>query len=90
MKKLIVICTALTVISLPAEISLDAVGHVYTDKETPTARGGSPGASWTLADWRGRSVGEPGTWRADGTAALPRLPTGYYHLKSGKIGRAHV
>ena len=77
MKKLIVVCTVLTVISLPAAISLDAVGHVFTDKETPTARGGAPGASWTLTDWRGRPVGESGTWRADGTAELPQLPAGY-------------
>ena len=84
MKKLVAACTVLTVISLPAAISLDAVGHVFTDKETPTARGGAPGAAWALTDWRGRPVGESGTWRADGTAELPRLPTGYYHLRSGK------
>ena len=70
--------------SLWAAVSLDAAGHVYTDKETPSARGGIPGATWTITDWRGRPVGEPGTWRADGTVALPQLPTGYYHLKSGQ------
>ena len=83
MRKLLSACAALTALSLPAAITLDATGHVYTDKETPSARGGTPGAAWTLTDWRGRPVGEPGTWRADGTAALPKLPTGYYHLKSG-------
>ena len=69
--------------SLPAALSLDATGHVYTDKETPSAHGGVPGASWTLTDWRGRPVDGSGTFGADGTAALPKLPTGYYHLKSG-------
>ena len=61
MKKLLVISTVLTVISLPAAISLDAVGHVYTDKDTPSEHGGTPGASWTLTDWRGHPVGEPCT-----------------------------
>ena len=83
MKTTLSCCAALAALSLPAALSLDAPGHVYTDKETPTARGGAPGAPWTLTDWRGRAVGDPGTWRADGTAALPQLPTGYYHLKSG-------
>ena len=83
MKKTLACCAALAALSLPAAISLDAPGHVYTDKETPTARGGAPGASWTITDWRGRAIGESGTWRADGSAALPQLPTGYYHLKSG-------
>jgi len=83
MKNLLVCCAALSAISLPAAISLDAVGHVYTDKETPFARGGAPRTSWTLTDWRGRPVGESGTWNADGTSPLPTLPTGYYHLKSG-------
>lgn len=66
-----------------AAVSLDAPGHVYTDKETPTARGGVPGAPWTLTDWRGRAVPHCGTFGADGSADLPQLPTGYYHLKSG-------
>ena len=83
MKKTLACCAALAAFSLPAAISLDAPGHVYTDKETPTARGGAPGATWTITDWRGRAVGEPGKWSADGTSALPQLPTGYYHLKSG-------
>jgi len=83
-KELVAVCAVLAAISLPAAISLDAVGHVYTDKETPTARGGVPGGAWVLTDWRGRPMGEPGMWRADGTAALPLLPTGYYHLTSGK------
>ena len=56
MKNLLACCAALAALSLPAAISLDATGHVYTDKETPSARGGAPGASWTLTDWRGRAV----------------------------------
>ena len=78
MKNLLACCAAFAALSLPAAISLDATGHVYTDKETPFARGGAPGASWTLTDWRGNPVGESGTWRADGTTPLPKLPTGYY------------
>jgi len=84
--KIAVATSAILIAARPlfAAISLDAAGHVYTDKETPSARGGIPGATWTITDWRGRPVGESGTWRADGTAALPQLPTGYYHLKSGQ------
>ena len=95
MKTTLTCCAALAALSLPAAFSLDAPGHVYTDKETPTARGGAPGASWTITDWRGRAVdgggplgeralpGGSGVWEKDGTAKLPQLPTGYYHLKSG-------
>ena len=83
MKTTLACCAALAALSLPASISLDAPGHVYTDKETPSARNGAPGASWTITDWRGRPVGESGAFDAAGTTALPQLPTGYYHLKSG-------
>ena len=83
MKTTLACCAVLAALSLPAALSLDAPGHVYTDKETPSARGGASGASWTITDWRGRPVGGPGTFAADGTATLPQLPTGYYHLKSG-------
>ena len=83
MKMTLTCCAALAALSLPAALSLDAPGHVYTDKETPSARGGARGAAWTITDWRGRAVGKPGTFGADGTAALPKLSTGYYHLKSG-------
>ena len=69
--------------SLSAAICLDAPGHVYTDKETPTARGGAPGTKFALTDWRGRPVGHYGAFGADGSATLPALPTGYYHIKSG-------
>ena len=80
MKTTLACCAALAALSLPAALSLDAPGHVYTDKETPTARGGAPGASWTITDWRGRAVDGSGVWETDGTAQLPQLPTGYYHL----------
>lgn len=69
--------------SLPAVVTFDAPGHVYTDKETPVARGGSVGAKFAIHDWRGRPTGHGGTFNADGTASLPKMPTGYYHLKSG-------
>ena len=83
MRTTLVCCAALAALSLPAAISLGAPGHVYTDAEAPAAHGGAPGATWALVDWRGRPVGASGTFGADGTATLPRLPTGYYHLKSG-------
>ncbi len=71
---------------LHAAITLDAPGHVYTDREKPTARGGVAGAAYELTDWRGRAVeahGATGVFGEDGTATFPRLRTGYYHLKSG-------
>ena len=71
---------------LQAAIRLDAPGHVYTDWERPTASGGVPGAAYELTDWRGRPVDSPGATGAfneNGVAALPQLPTGYFHLKSG-------
>ena len=74
-------CAATAVALSP--ISFDAPGHVYTDEEAPVARGGKPGESFSLVDWRGRPVGPSGTWRADGTAVLPCMPTGYYRLISG-------
>ena len=82
-RKVLLICYVLVVTgSLPAAISLDAPGHVYADNETPIARGGVSGSSYTLTDWRGRAVGRPAVWGECGTAVLPRLPVGYYHLKS--------
>jgi hypothetical protein len=69
-------------VSLHASITFDAPGHVFVEKLRPVARGGMSGENFTLTDWRGRSVGHIGTWREDGTAVLPELPTGYYHLKS--------
>ena len=76
---------ALSVSTLPlsAAISFDAPGHVYTDKESPTAHGGTSNAKFAILDWRGRPTGHDGNFGADGTASLPKMPTGYYHLKSG-------
>jgi len=61
-----VCCAVFASIRILAAISLDAPGHVYTDKETPTAHGGVPGASWNIVDWRGRDVGVSGVFGADG------------------------
>ena len=84
MKRYLLACGAvLSVLPLSAAITLDAPGHVYTDKATTVARGGVAGTSYTITDWRGRPVGNPASWCADGTAVLSNLPTGYYHLKSG-------
>ena len=95
MKKYLFACGAvLAALPICAAITLDAPGHVYTDKETTVARGGVANTPWTITDWRGRTLSEgrdrarpsrlaSGVWEADGTAVLPKLPTGYYHLKSG-------
>ena len=64
-------------------VSFDAPGHVYVEGAAPLARGGEPGAAYAVVDWRGRPIVDSGTWREDGTAALPRLPTGYYRIKGG-------
>lgn len=60
-------------------LSLDAPGHVYTDRERVTARGGAAGEAWTLTDWRGRALAS-GTFAADGRAALGKRPVGYYRV----------
>ena len=50
----------LAALSLPAAISFDAPGHVYVEGAKPVARGGVPGATCALTDWRGRPVDMPG------------------------------
>lgn len=83
MKKLhLTLAVAALTATVHAKIAVDAPGHVYTEKEAPSAQGGTPGAAWTLTDWRGRTVAS-GTWSADGRAKWDALPTGYYHVKSG-------
>lgn len=83
MKKLqLTLAVAALTAAVHAKIAVDAPGHVYTEKEAPSAQGGTPGAAWTLTDWRGRTVAS-GTWSADGRAKWDVLPTGYYHVKSG-------
>ena len=74
----------LSVLALPlsAAVTFDAPGHVYTEKEKPTARGGAVGAKFVIADWRGRLTGQGGTFGMDGSVTLSQMPTGYYHLKS--------
>ncbi len=62
-------------------IVLDAPGHATTEGTAITARGGEPGAPWRLVDWRGREVeGAVGAFDAEGNAALPPLPAGYYRM----------
>ena len=82
----VIAVAALTVSKLPllAAVTFDAPGHVYTEKGTPTARGGMAGARFAIFNWRGRPTGHNGTFGENGTASLPKLPTGYYHLKSGE------
>jgi len=85
MKGCLFFYAAVTALMLPASIVFNAPGHVYTDMETPTACGGVPGTTYRLSDWRGRPVGISAVWDADGSAILPKLPTGYYHLNSGDM-----
>ena len=66
--------------SAPPRVVLDAPGHVVVEGEPAVARGGVPGAVWTLLDWRGRPTGETGTFDGDGTACIPAPPTGFYRL----------
>ena len=40
----------------------------------------TPGAAWTLLDWRGRETGVSGEFDRDGNATLPPLPCGYYMM----------
>lgn len=82
MKNILIPVLASCALTLQARITIDAPGHVYTEKEVPSARGGAAGQAWQLTDWRGRSL-RSGTWKADGTAVLPLLGCGYYHVKSG-------
>ena len=77
-----VVVVSTLALPLQAVVTLDAPGHVYTDKETPIARGGAVGAKFVITDWRGRLTGHGGVFGMDGVATLSQMPTGYYHLKS--------
>ncbi|MGN0852821.1 MAG: hypothetical protein ACI4Q3_05545 [Kiritimatiellia bacterium] len=81
-KSISAVAAAICALGLQARIAVDAPGHVYTEKETPSARGGSAGRPWQLADWLG-NVRESGVWAADGTAVFKAPGVGYYHVKSG-------
>ena len=77
-----VVVLSTSALPLSAVVTLDAPGHVYTDRETPVVRGGAAGAKFSIADWRGRLTGRGGTFGMDGAAMLPQMPVGYYHLRS--------
>jgi len=66
----------------PAAVVLDAPGHVAVEGAAVMARGGEPGATWRLLDWRGRDTGVAGAFDENGLATLPPLPSGYYRLGS--------
>ena len=66
-----------------AAVVLDAPGHAAVEGAAVKARGGDPGAAWTLIDWRGRPTGVVGVFGEDGTAELPPLPAGYYRMVAG-------
>ena len=68
-----------------AAIVFDAPGHAASEGMAIMARGGEPGAQWCLVDWRGREVGgAAGAFDAEGNAALPPLPAGYYRMVSAR------
>lgn len=67
-------------------VVLDAPGHVCVAGSGVAARGGAPGAAWTLLDWRGRAAGAAGVFDERGEAALPLLPSGYYRMVAGADG----
>lgn len=71
---------AMPAASVHASVLFDAPGHVAVERSSITAKGGVPGSSWTLLDWRSRSTGVSGAFDAAGNATLPPLPTGYYRL----------
>ena len=83
MKKTVVLsCAAAVALSASAKLVVEAPGHVYTDREAPSVRGGTPGAAWRLTDWLGVELGT-GAFDAAGAARLPRQTTGYFHVVSG-------
>ncbi len=91
MKRLRILCGILCAlcVELPASagIVLDAPGHVVVEGEMATARGGEPGAAFTIVDWLGRAVdGAGGVFGNDGAAALPPLPAGYYRIVAADAG----
>ncbi len=67
-----------------AAVVLDAPGHAAVEGAAVKARGGEPGAAWTLVDWRGLPTGVGGVFGEDGTAELPPLPAGYYRMVAGE------
>ena len=68
-----------------AAIVFDAPGHAAPEGTAIIARGGKPGAQWRLVDWRGREVEDAaGAFDAEGNAALPPLPAGYYRMVSAR------
>ena len=79
----IVTAVALATASANA-VTMDAPGHVAVEGSAVTARGGEPGAAWTLVDWRGRPTGVGGVFGEDGAAVLPPLPCGYYRMVSAR------
>lgn len=81
MKTVFLMATLSAAIATQAKLTLDAPGHVYTERERPTVQGGTRGTPWTLTDWQGRVL-STGTFSLSGQAALARQPTGYYHVKS--------
>ena len=63
-----------------AAVIFDAPGHVAVERTSVVAKGGVPGASWKLLDWRNRPTNVSGTFDAAGKATLPPLSSGYYRL----------
>lgn len=92
MRPLIVVVVALTVCvgagTACAAVSIDAPGHVCIEGSVVTLRGGEANAEFSLATWRGRRAVRTFAFGGDGTATLPKLPTGYYHVFTGGVSVA--
>ena len=79
-----ILLAALSAAAGAVGVTLDAPGHVAVEGLAVTAREGAPGAAYQIVDWRGKTLdlpGAAGAFKADGTAALPPLPCGYYRLE---------
>ncbi len=76
----VALALALATAGVGAAVTLDAPGHVAVESATVAARGGEPGAAWSIADWRDRDTGVSGVFDKDGATTLPPLPCGYYRI----------
>jgi len=66
-------------------IAFEAPGHAVAEGVPVVARGGDPGATWVLLDWRGRQTGIVGVFDSGGESRLPPLPAGYYRLGNATL-----
>ena len=70
-----VVVLSMLALPVPAIVTFDAPGHVYTDRQKPIVRGGHAGVKFVITDWRGRLTGHGGVFGMDGAATLSQMPT---------------